>query len=164
MDIIKQVCERLGIPLALEKVEGPSTSLNFLGITLDTSRMEALLPADKLQRTRELVSLWMLKKTATKREILSLIGVLQHATKIVQPGRTFLSRMYATAAKLRELHFYTRLYKEFRSDLCWWDIFLESWNGVSLLQCTSIQTIATPDFSIQTDESGSWGCGAFFQG
>ena len=164
LDIIKQVCEWLGIPLALEKVEGPSTSLKFLGITLDTSRMEARLPADKLQRTRELVSLWMLKKMATKREILSLIGVLQHATKVVQPGRTFLSRMYATAAKLRELHFYTRLNKEFRSDLCWWDIFFESWNGVSLLQCTSIQTIATPDFSIQTDASGSWGCGAFFQG
>ena len=66
------------------------------------------IPADKLQRTRELVSSWMFRKTATKREILSLIGVLQHATRIVQPGRTFLSRMYATAAKLRKLHFYTR--------------------------------------------------------
>ena len=102
--------------------------------------MEARLPADKLQRTRELVSSWMFRKTATKREILSLIGVLQHATRIVQPGRTFLSRMYATAAKLHKLHFYTRLNKEFRSYLCWWDIFLESWNSLSLLQCTTTQT------------------------
>ena len=105
----------------------------------------------------------MLKKIAIKREILSIIGVLQHATKIVQPGRTFLSRMYVTAAKLRELHFYIRLNKEFRTDLCWWDIFLESWSGLSLLQCTSIQKIATPDFSIQTDTSGSWWCGPFFR-
>ena len=30
-DTITQVCKWLGIPLALEKVEGPSTSLNFLG-------------------------------------------------------------------------------------------------------------------------------------
>ena len=59
----------------------------------------------------------MFTKKTTKREILSLIEVLQHATRIVQPGRTFLSRMYATAAKLRELHFYTRLTKEFRLDL-----------------------------------------------
>ena len=28
--------------------------------------------------------------------------------RIIQPGRTFLSRMYATAAKLLKLHFYTR--------------------------------------------------------
>ena len=31
LDTIQLVCEWLGIPLALEKVEGPSTSLNFLG-------------------------------------------------------------------------------------------------------------------------------------
>ena len=54
------------------------------------------------------MSSWKFRKKATKWEILSLIGVLQHATRIVQPGRAFLSRMYATAAKLRKLHFYTR--------------------------------------------------------
>ena len=51
----------------------------------------------------------MSKKKATEHEILSLIGVLQHATKIVRSGRAFLSRMYATAAKLRELQFFTKL-------------------------------------------------------
>ena len=93
LDTIQQVCEWLGIPLALEKVEGLSTSLNFLGITLDTVRMEARLPTDKLQRARELVSSWTMRKSATKREILSLIGILQHATKIVKSGRTLLHRM-----------------------------------------------------------------------
>ena len=164
LQTIQQVCKQLGIPLALEKVEGPSTSLDFFGITLDTGKMEARLPTKKLQRAKELVGRWMTKKKATKREILSLIGILQHATKIVRSGRTFLSRMYQAAAKLRELHFYTRLTREFRSDLCWWDMFLESWNGLSLLQCTIAQTPTTPEFSIQTDASGSWGCGAFFEG
>ena len=36
LDIIKAVCFHLGVPLATEKVEGPSTSLTFLGIILDT--------------------------------------------------------------------------------------------------------------------------------
>ena len=45
----------LGIPLALEKVEGPFTSLNFLGITLDTAKMEARLHDDKLLRTQQMV-------------------------------------------------------------------------------------------------------------
>ena len=143
---------------------GLRSAPRLLGITLDTVRMEARLPVDKLQRTQEQVGSWMQKKKATKREILSLVGILQHATKIVRSGRTFLSRMYATAAKLREMHFYTRLNKEFRSDLCWWDIFLESWNGISLLQCTTTLTPTAHELSIQTDASSSWGCGAFFEG
>ena len=71
----------LGIPLALEKVEGPSTSLNFLGITLDKGKMEVHLPDDKLRRTQQMVEEWLMKKNATKREILSLVGVLQYATR-----------------------------------------------------------------------------------
>ena len=44
LDTIKQICDILGVPLALEKVEGPATSLSFLGNTLDTVVMEAKLP------------------------------------------------------------------------------------------------------------------------
>ena len=45
----KEVCHTLGIPLALEKVEGPSTALEFWGISLDTCLMEARLPDEKLE-------------------------------------------------------------------------------------------------------------------
>ena len=41
---IQQSCQNLGIPLALEKLEGPAHSLTFLGIEVDTIRMEARLP------------------------------------------------------------------------------------------------------------------------
>ena len=40
LDTIKQICDILGVPLALENVEGPTTCLSFLGITLDTTAME----------------------------------------------------------------------------------------------------------------------------
>ena len=39
--IIKEACQDLGISFALEKLEGPSQSTTFLGITLDTQHMEA---------------------------------------------------------------------------------------------------------------------------
>lgn len=42
-------CSKLGVPLALKKVEGPTNCLTFLRITLDTSRMEIWLPDKKLQ-------------------------------------------------------------------------------------------------------------------
>ena len=83
LDILMQLCEDLGVPLALEKVEGPSTTISFLGIQLDTVRMEIKLPEEKLSRIKETLSAWLQKKKATKREILFLVGLLQHATKVV---------------------------------------------------------------------------------
>ena len=158
LDTFMQVCCELGIPLATQKLEGPSTSLTFLGILIDTHRMEARLPKDKLNRIQQELSLWLDRKTATKREILSLVGLLQHATKIVRSGRTFVARMYQTAAKLRELTFFTRLNKDFRSDLYWWHTFISSWNGLCILRKTNPNSFI--NFRIQTDASGSWGCGA----
>ena len=162
LDTIKQICDILGVPLALEKVEGPATSLSFLGITLDTVTMEARLPPEKLRRLQLLVTEWLDKSKATKRDILSLVGHLQHATKVIRQGRTFVSRLYMTAAKVKKLNFYTRLNREFCSDLCWWNTFLHHWNGLSLLRWSGGSQ--SPDVIIQTDASGLWGCGAFHQG
>lgn len=162
LHMIIQVCQMLNIPLALEKVEGPSTCLEFLGILLDSCRMEARLPNEKLFRIRHTVRDWLGKKNATKRQILSLVGLLQHAVKVVRPGRIFVRRMYSVAAKVRELDYYTRLNREFHSDLYWWHTFINTWNGVSFLK--AVAGNPTPQASIQTDASGSWGCGAFFQG
>ena len=159
LNTIIRICKDLGVPLALEKIEGPSTTLPFLGIVLDTVVMETRLPHDKLERMCNMISTWLKKKKATKREILSLVGLLQHATKVVQCGRPFLSRMYATAVKVKQLDYYTRLNRDFRSDLHWWNTFLVSWNGLSLLRNIPV----VPQFHIHTDASGSWGCGAVFR-
>ena len=162
LDTIIQICNYLGVPLALEKVEGPSTTLPFLGITLDTIKMEARLPEDKLGKLKDEVAQWVTYKKVTKRAILSLVESLQHATKVVRFGSAFLSRMYATAAKLRELHYLTRLDGQFRSDLGWWHTFLTEWNGISLLRWDDDNW--TPEYHVQMDASGSWGCGAFWDG
>jgi len=71
--IIVRVASDLGIPLAPHKLEGPTTSLVFLGITIDTTRMETSLPANKLCGLLvELQSLSSRKK-CQKWELLSLI-------------------------------------------------------------------------------------------
>ena len=67
--------------------------------------------------------------------------------------------MYATAVKVKQLDYYTCLNRDFSSDLHWWNTFLVSWNGISLLRNIPV----APQFHIHTDASGSWGCGAVFQ-
>ena len=70
--------------------------------------------------------------------------------------------MYGTAVRVPELHYFTRLNKEFRSDLTWWHLFLEGWNGTSFLQVAGFPQASS--LSIQTDASGNWGCGGYLGG
>ena len=53
---------------------------------------------------------------------------------------------------------FARLNKSFRSDLHWWHVFINSWNGVSFLHSANL----TFENHIFTDVSDSWGFGAVF--
>ena len=63
-------------PTGLEKVKGPTMASTFLGVVLDTSRMEARLPEQKLTQLKYTVAEWMGKKRVTKQELMSLVGQL----------------------------------------------------------------------------------------
>ena len=114
VNIFISLCAKLGVPLASENLEGLSTLLSFLGIILDTKHMEIRLPADKLARIKQILTTWLPRRKARKRQILSLVGTVDHATKVVRPGSAFVARMYSTVAKLCKMHFVTRLNKSFR--------------------------------------------------
>ena len=156
--LAQELCLRLGIPLALEKLEGPACILTFLGIILDTIRLELRLPGEKLERLIQQIRQWQGRKSCTKRELLSLIGQLQHACRVVTPGRTFLRRMINLSTTAHELHHHIRLNHGFRSDLEWWAIFLADWNGVGMMVANSSDP---PQVVLTSDASGGWGCGAF---
>ena len=160
LEIMMEVSEQLGIPLALDKLAGPSHCLTFLSIILDTEQMQARLLEDKLSRIKHQLSTWLHRRKANKRQILSLVGLFQHACKVVKPGWMFVARMYNTVAKVKKLTHFSRLNKSFRSDLYWWHIFINNWNGISLL-CSATPTY---DYHIYTDASGSWGSGAVLAG
>ena len=62
------LCDKINAPIKMSKVEGPSTTLTFLGIQLDTVTMEAsITPEKKLDLLHELH--WMTHKdSCTKKE------------------------------------------------------------------------------------------------
>ena len=153
-----RLCEALGVPIAPHKVVGPTTALPFLGILIDTEECMLKLPTDKLLRLKRVIGQWQGKKSCKKRDLLSLIGQLSHACRVVRAGRTFLRRMIDLPLVPKELHHWVRLSKGFQSDLHWWAIFMDGWNGVSMFD----STIPSPPFATLTsDASGGWGCGAF---
>ncbi len=158
--IIFGICELLGVPLASEKCQGPLPRLEYLGFMLDTDKMIVSLPKEKLTRLLKLVSSWQSRKSCTKHELESLIGQLQHASAVVKPGRSFLRQMIILNKSRRDPSVPLRLNKHFRSDLAWWSLFLQKWNGITLMSALGLER---PSFSITSDASGAWGCGAFYQ-
>ena len=111
-----QHCRDLGVPIAEHKTEGPSCCLTFLGIEIDTQAAMIRLPASKLSRLQEEIKRWKHTRSTTKRELLSLIGQLQHACCVVRPGRSFLRRMISLSTVAKELHHRIRLNKGLQSD------------------------------------------------
>ena len=159
LDLALWICRELGFPVMAEKVVGPSTTIRFLGFLIDSVAMEIRLPEEKLSRLKQMIQVWRPRKSCTKRELLSLIGNLQHASSVVKPGRTFLRRMIDLSKRRVHLDGHLQLNTEFRADLSWWAAFLDTWNGVSVIAALCRLPI---DAKLTTDASGSWGCGAFF--
>ena len=160
LDLALRMCSLLGFPVMTEKVFGPSTSLEFLGFLVDTVSMEIRLPDVKLQQIKHLLRSWAARKSCSKRELLSLIGSLQHASAVVKPGRGFLRRMIDLSKRGLHLDAVMRLNAEFRADLHWWASFIDSWNGISVMSALCRRPV---DAWLTSDASGSWGCGAYFR-
>ena len=148
----------LGIPLEPSKLEGPTRCLTFLGIELDTATLQLRLPDDKLQRLKQALTTAESKKCMSKQNLQSLTGLLQHAAKVIRPGRPFLHRLYALQQVGTQPSHHIRLNAAARGDIMWWHVFVNKWNGISLawdLGCHS------PEITVCTDASGSWGCGGY---
>ena len=160
LTILDRECLSLGVPIADHKRDGPTTCLTYLGIEIDTVEGQLRLPATKLHHLQGLLSAWGVKRACTRKELESLIGLLNHACKVVRSGRAFLRRMLDL---LHAVHrppnsrLPIRLNAGFRADLAWWQTFVAHWNGISFLNPPT----RLPRVEFTSDASGSWGCGAW---
>ena len=145
----------LGLEVSHEKTVPPTTCLTFLGTMVDTVQLTLSIPPDKLEEVRSELLRWKNVKSVTKRQLQSLLGKLFWISRCVRPGRTFLSRMLDTLRRLKYNYSRTRLSTEFRLDLAWWQNFMETYNGVSMMP---LQEWTEPDGVLATDACLG-GCG-----
>ena len=68
LSVVLAVFSQLGIPIAQEK-EGPSITITFLGIEVDTVAIQLRLPATKLAELQDLVRTWSQWKSCLKKEL-----------------------------------------------------------------------------------------------
>ena len=152
------LCHNLAVPLAHSKTVGPSSSITFLGITLDAVRMEARLPEDKLVKARSLLLAFLNKSKVTLRELQMLVGVLNFACSVVVPGRAFLRRLIDLTIGIRHPHHRVRLTRQAKLDLGVWLEFLNNFNGRSFFLATRFLTGDV--LQLYTDAAGGVGYGA----
>ena len=157
LQITRSTCLELGVPLALDKIEGPSTCISFLGIELNSDALTVSLPLHKLEQLRRILAHWSTSRCVRdSHQFQSLIGHLVHATQVVPLGKAFLNRLFPISSALRPGQM-RRLNAEACADILWWSSLCEKWSGISSQQFLLLQD---PSHHLFTDASGSWGCGA----
>jgi hypothetical protein len=111
--------------------------------------MEARLPQAKVIRIANILQQFANRKTCTKKDLLSLLGHMNFASRVIRPGRSFVSHLIALSTTVSENHHYVTLSAAVRSDLNMWSLFLRQWNGASFFLDDDITMAA--DLCIYTD-------------
>jgi len=162
LDSMLSLCNNINAPIKLSKVEGPTTSIIFLGIHLDSIKMEASISDDRKDNLMDELRRMKCRSKCTQCELLSLIGKLSFCCKVLPAGQIFLRRMIDLSNTVSHLHHRISLSAEAHLDLQWWLDFLPTWSGTSLI--LNSRWIPSPAFYLYTDASELHGWGANWNG
>ena len=147
--------KNLSIPIAPGKTEGPDTVLEFMGIILDSTRMEARLPADRIDRLRTDFEFFRNRKSCTLKELQLLIGTLNFVCKVIPTGRPYLQRIIELTRNVKQPHHHIKLSSGFFKDLEMWQQSITSWNGASFF--LSSEWTNSDFLEFHSDASGTLG-------
>ena len=156
-----RVCDTLHIPINFEKTTDPSTRLEFLGILLDSVRLELSITVDRKQELITDLHSMLHRRTCKKRLLLQLIGKLSFACKVIPAGRIFLRRLINKSTEVGPMHHHITMDTETRADLQWWLAFLPPWPGISAI--INLSWCPPSRFQLFTDASKD-GFGAYWDG
>ena len=91
---------------------GPLTCIEYLFIILDTEKLEARLPQEKVDIICNFINKVLQQSSCTKRELLQLLRHSNFASRVIVPGRSFVSYLIDLSTKVKELHYYVNLRKQ----------------------------------------------------
>lgn len=155
------LCKEMGIPIKLKKTVFPTTCAPIHGIDLDTVKMEARLPDDKLSALKVLLQDNIHRKKIKFKDLQSLLGHLNFACRVIKPGRCFLRRLYDLTCGTHKPDHFIRLNNAARADLEVWYSFLCQYNGCTII--TDDRFISSNTLQLHTDAARSKGFACIFR-
>lgn len=133
---VLQLLEKLGLPVAIEKIQPPSRAVEWLGININTDDMTLSIPRAKIEETLQVVSKYRKRRSMSNKDLQSVVGRLVHIAKCVQPARLFISRLLEALRDAPKR--YVKVSSEMKQDFDWFTCFCRGWNGVALHTFTLI--------------------------
>ena len=76
----------IGFSISYKKLSSPARKTRFLGIDVDSEKMNLSLPEDKMQKMIASLKETTRKKKVTKKQLEKTAGYLAHASKVVRGG------------------------------------------------------------------------------
>ncbi|CAG2211241.1 unnamed protein product [Mytilus edulis] len=150
---VRRIMSRFAINWS--KVVDPCQQITFLGVEIDSSTMEVRLPSDKLAVLKAELLAFTKRSHASKKQLQSLAGKLNWASAVIRGGRVFLRRIINCIMRIKRDWHKARLKGDIAQDILWWNNFISSFNGKSLI------LDQYPVTSVATDACRS-GAGGFF--
>ncbi|KAJ7340864.1 hypothetical protein DFH08DRAFT_812034 [Mycena albidolilacea] len=138
------------------RLSSPATTLDFLGIEIDTLQMEARLPSEKLAYLKELLAEWGHCTHVTLRDVEVLTGFLQFTSQVIPTAHAFLRGLYDFESEFTTPFSCWWLSKAACRDIAWWATFPMEWNGICFI---SLQHCI---LHVYTAVSGTKGLRGFF--
>lgn len=140
----------IGMQISWSKVTPPSQVTIYLGITIDSLKMELRLPENKVGKMKKLVADFKSKSSATKHQLECLTGLLAHCATVVRGGRTFCRRLYdAHKVACNTKSKCVRLNAAAKADIEWWSRFAELFNGKATILNAYFASDMTSDASLK---------------
>ena len=131
MSTFKCTMSDLGVPVAEDKTEGPTTKICFLGLEIDSEEMVIRIPMSSIIEIREKIASVLSKEKVTLKKMQSLTGV-NFACPAVISGRPFCRRLINSICGLTKPFHHLRITAGVRKDLLMWLQFFQEFNGVSV--------------------------------
>ena len=155
----------LGFHVSFEKLIYPSTNVIYLGLVIDSDRMELRLPEGKLDKLKSLLDFYTTKDRIYKKSLESIAGYLSHCSHVVKGGRFFCKCVYNLYKEMvvKNKQF-IKIPAHVRSDLAWWKNLCLYFNGSSRiikeqLQWPMVSDSSKKGFAVYLGEdwlAGTW--------
>ena len=154
------------MPMDLNKENGPSIELTYIGYLINTVDFTIGVPSEKRESTLKLLENSMSNRKISVEDLESLIGKLQFNEKAVRKGRSYLYSLRqqlvkAQKAKAQSWH-RIKFSSDAKSEMKWWHHALQHDSKISLLHYVKWSDklgVLEP-----TSDASEWGCGAYFNG
>ncbi len=149
--------QSLEFPSPKIKPRVPALLSNFWVSTWIHKNSKLLYPKKKIDRMILVASTLAANPTCSKRELLSILGHLNFAMRIIPQGRPFISHLLTFASSAHALEDQIALTDSCRNELSLWISFFKRWNGLSFFYNNLISSPV--DIQLFTDAAPSIGYG-----